>query len=283
MIYYILRTSKKWLEHPEWLFKGFREALNDGVLQEISMQGYQFTWSRSRCTPNAVEERLDRAFGNSEWMALFPDAQLSNLVAAIANHSPLLLKTIQPEIFLQKHKFHFENKWLREPILRNWYKTVGMLVQVKIYFPDLRGALKYYQIGERNALQLSKEYFADLYSESNRNYDLVMNVINTSILAEDNNMLLAPYTLEKFKEAVFQMHPDKSPGPDGFNPAFYQKICHLMGQDAYNNCKKWMEQVSFPAGPSDSNIVLIPKCDTPSSMKDFRSIALCNVELWPRR
>lgn len=79
------------------------------------MQGYQFTCSRSRGKPNAVEEMLDRAFGNSEWMALFPDAQLNNLVAAISDHSPLLLKTIQLETLIQKRKFRFENKWLREP------------------------------------------------------------------------------------------------------------------------------------------------------------------------
>ncbi|XP_073060294.1 uncharacterized protein [Primulina eburnea] len=102
------------VEHHEWLFNGFRTAVNDCALQEISMQGYQFTWSRSRGKPNAVEERLDRDFGNSEWMALFPDAQVNNPVAAISDHSPLLLRTIQPEIFLQKRKFRFENKWLRE-------------------------------------------------------------------------------------------------------------------------------------------------------------------------
>ncbi|XP_073017768.1 uncharacterized protein [Primulina eburnea] len=77
------------------------------------MKGYKFTWSRSKGKPNIVEE-LDRALGNSELMILFPDAQLINLVAAISDHSPLLWNTIQPEVFIQKGKFRFENKWLRE-------------------------------------------------------------------------------------------------------------------------------------------------------------------------
>ncbi|XP_073019349.1 uncharacterized protein [Primulina eburnea] len=107
--------KKGMVEHPKWLFKGFREAVTYCALKEIPMQGYQFTWSRSRGKSNAVEEKLDRAFGNSEWMALFPNAQLSNLVASISDHSPLFLRTTQPEIFLQKRKFRFKNKWLREP------------------------------------------------------------------------------------------------------------------------------------------------------------------------
>lgn len=37
---------------------------------------------------------------------------------------------------------------------------------------------------------------------------------------EDNEALLLSITIEEVKQAVFSMHPDKSPGPDGLNPAF---------------------------------------------------------------
>ncbi|XP_075479011.1 uncharacterized protein LOC142519881 [Primulina tabacum] len=113
----LLHTEDKrgLVDHPEWLFRGFRDTINECALQELKLQGYPFTWFRCRGKPNAIEERLDRAFGNSEWMTLFPEAQLLNLIASISDHSPILLKTAPPEIVHRTRRFWFENKWLREP------------------------------------------------------------------------------------------------------------------------------------------------------------------------
>lgn len=57
------------VEHPNWMFTGFRSAIMDCRLSDISLQGYPFTWSRHRGKTNFVEERLDRALGNSDWMS----------------------------------------------------------------------------------------------------------------------------------------------------------------------------------------------------------------------
>jgi carbamoylphosphate synthase small subunit len=42
-----------------------------------------------------------------------------------------------------------------------------------------------------------------------------------------------PITKEELREALFQMHPDKAPGPDSFNPAFYQHFWDLCGDDIF--------------------------------------------------
>jgi len=47
---------------------------------------------------------------------------------------------------------------------------------------------------------------------------LVINVIKPYVNLEDNEILTAPFQIQEFKEAMFSMHLDKCPGPDGFNP-----------------------------------------------------------------
>ena len=59
--------------------------------------------------------------------------------------------------------------------------------------------------------------------------------------------LVEDLTFEEFSVAVKQMHPDKSAGPDGLNPAFYQNFWHLLGFEIFNCCKKWLDEVSFLA------------------------------------
>ena len=73
------------------------------------------------------------------------------------------------------------------------------------------------------------------------------------------------------------MHPDKAPGPDGFNPAFYQRFWPLLGNDVYQTCSKWLNMNAIPQATNETIITLIPKIDCPTTMKDFRPISLCNV------
>lgn len=64
------------------------------------------------------------------------------------------------------------------------------------------------------------------------------------------------------KDALFSMHSDKSPGPDGMNPAFYQKYWHIVGQDVTEACLNYITLRTLPAGLNDTLIVLIPKKTT---------------------
>ncbi|MCI04126.1 RNA-directed DNA polymerase (Reverse transcriptase), partial [Trifolium medium] len=73
------------------------------------------------------------------------------------------------------------------------------------------------------------------------------------------------------------MHPDKAPGPDGFNPAFFQHFWEVCGEDLWRAASIWLERGYFPTSLNETNICLIPKCENPTSMKDMRPISLCNV------
>lgn len=100
------------MDHPNWLYKGFREAVSDCNLEDLPVIGHQFTWARCWGTMNAVEERLDRAMVNPDWSAMFPNAKLSNFILPISDHSPILVDFEPAEFIRRSHPFRFENKWL---------------------------------------------------------------------------------------------------------------------------------------------------------------------------
>jgi endonuclease/exonuclease/phosphatase family metal-dependent hydrolase len=106
--------KKGFLPHPNWLCTGFRNAVNDCDLTDIHLEGYPFTWTKSGGTDHMIEERLDRALVSSDWLAIFPNAKLRNILSSHSDHSPILLHYSPVVTRNLKHDFKFENSWLLE-------------------------------------------------------------------------------------------------------------------------------------------------------------------------
>lgn len=73
------------------------------------------------------------------------------------------------------------------------------------------------------------------------------------------------------------MHPDKSLGPDGMSPGFYQKHWSIVGDDVVKVVHAFFETEEFSDQLTSTNIVLVPKKQHPKVMTDLRPISLCNV------
>ncbi|WJX23528.1 hypothetical protein P8452_12731 [Trifolium repens] len=362
------------LPHPNWLCAGFRNAVSDCDLTDIHLEGHRFTWIKSGGTANVIEERLDRAMASTEWLTLFPEVKLTNLLASHSDHSPILLETNRQTRTTHSYSFKFENLWLKEEdivevVESGWYKDPSAEVTEKVLscadelqrwgrrkrsrFKEeveacsaemefLRGkydssSVRRYQelqnnharylvqeetywrqrakmhwlregdlntkffhmsanargkvkkvvklVNEENVMvtkqeelcEVAKQYFDSLFKASHGNHVPVLSLIQQRVTDEDNARLTSPILKEEIYNALMQMHPDKSPGPDGFNPAFYQHFWHLCGDDIFAAVKTWLDRGFFPTSLNETNICLIPKCDNPNSMKDLRPIALCNV------
>lgn len=124
---------------------------------------------------------------------------------------------------------------------------------------------------------IAKSYFENIYASKDGVYDLVLNGIQAPITDEENIRLSRPITRSKLQAAAFEMHPNKSSGPDDFNPAFFHKFWELCGNDIWSATSNWLEGEFFAHSLNDTNICLIPKCNQPYHMKDFRPISLCNA------
>lgn len=120
-------------------------------------------------------------------------------------------------------------------------------------------------------------YFSTLFKASEIEWEYVVDCIHTSISTEQNDNLLRAVSKQKVKNALFHMHPDKSPSPDGLSFGFYQKYWSIVGDDVTRLVQRFFETGAFDAGVIETNIVLVPKKQCPRMMADLRPISLCDV------
>lgn len=112
---------------------------------------------------------------------------------------------------------------------------------------------------------LITDYFSILYSSQGCNTHPFLCYMPTVVSEEDNNDLMAPFVAEGIKKTVFSTGRDKSPGIDGLNSGFFQRFWSIIGSEVSQFCISCI------------NNGVIPKKNTPESMKDLRPIALCQV------
>jgi hypothetical protein len=133
----------------------------------------------------------------------------------------------------------------------------------------------------RQKKEISKcfvDYYSLLFS-SNNPVGIVgcLNSVECRVIDAMNQSLIRPFTEEEVRFALFQMHPLKSPGPDGYSASFYQKSWDLVGSDVTRAALHVLNRGSFDVGLNTTNICLIPKVAAPTQVTEYRPISLCNV------
>jgi hypothetical protein len=125
-------------------------------------------------------------------------------------------------------------------------------------------------IHDQNGMcNVALDYFANLFTQSTSDNEEVTSLLSGRVTVDDNESLTKDFLIDEFKDALFSMHSDKAPGPDGLNPAFYKRFWELCGGELYNTSVQWLQRGRFPEQLNKTNIVLIPKIDNPTSMKDL--------------
>ena len=70
--------------------------------------------------------------------------------------------------------------------------------------------------------ELANMYFHDIFTANpTLNAAPILDLINQVVTEEDNAKLCAPFTEKEISDALFQIRPLKSPGPDGFPARFF--------------------------------------------------------------
>jgi len=121
-------------------------------------------------------------------------------------------------------------------------------------------------------------YYEQLFTaQSYGNVEECIRFVDSRITDEMNNWLLHNFSEEEVHRALFQIHPLKSPGPDGYLAVFYQKNWSMVGNDVCKAVLYYLNHGQLDEGLNTTNIVLIPKVNSPSKLTDYRPINLCNV------
>jgi hypothetical protein len=107
---------------------------------------------------------------------------------------------------------------------------------------------------QQSLCELVQKYFDELFKPSNGTHEPMLRLIRNKISPDDNERLMAPITREELKDALFHMHPDKAPGPDGFNPTFFEHFWSMCGDDIFTAVTLWLDRGYFPTSLNDTNI-----------------------------
>lgn len=117
---------------------------------------------------------------------------------------------------------------------------------------------------QQGLCDIAYNYFSNIYQARQGDCAPIISCLHRCISDDDNGVLTTPFTEEEFRRAIFNMHPDKSPGPDGLNPGFYQRFWSILGKDVFDAACSWLTTGHFPSSLNDTNIVLAPKVDNPA-------------------
>ena len=88
-------------------------------------------------------------------------------------------------------------------------------------------------ITEENEIEkVAVDYFEGLFSTTTpTDFDNFLEEIVLSISPQMNQVLFRIATEEEIRQALFMMHPEKAPDPDGITALFFQHSWHVIRKD----------------------------------------------------
>lgn len=120
-------------------------------------------------------------------------------------------------------------------------------------------------------------YFKELFNHEHY-WNVFPKIIVKRILTDDAiSWIQRDVSSKEIKDALFQMDPDKAPGPDGFNAYFYQSNWDILKDDVIKAVKSFFTSGTLLKQLNHTFLSLIPKLKEASSLGDFRPISCCNV------
>ncbi|XP_048613065.1 uncharacterized protein LOC125587022 [Brassica napus] len=245
-------------------FLPFKQMLADCGMLEFPFTGDMLSWVGKRAGRVTVRCRLDRAVGNADWHEKFPHSNAKYLTFWGSDHRPILAEILTKPTRRSK-KFKFDRRWLdnkelRQVILKGWKSpdlppnaTImehisscrkalndnATTEEIAAALKKLSDALKAEEMfwkqkieDEESLVAIATSYFRQIFeSTTPEDIEEALSEVLTTITGSMNDSLTAPVSEWEVKLALFAMHPDKAPGPEGMTALFYQQFWDIVKQD----------------------------------------------------
>ena len=117
-------------------------------------------------------------------------------------------------------------------------------------------------------------FFSSLYSSSHPPFRGIDSIEWSPIVAEEAIDLERPFDEEEVKKAVFDCDGNKSPGPDGFTLALFQKCWEEVKSEVMVVMNDFHSSGIVNRGVNETYIALLPKKFGSCRISDFRPISL---------
>uniref|UniRef100_A0A803PGT3 Reverse transcriptase domain-containing protein n=1 Tax=Cannabis sativa TaxID=3483 RepID=A0A803PGT3_CANSA len=111
------------------------------------------------------------------------------------------------------------------------------------------------------------QYYSDLFITSDpipQMRDFLSRCVPNRMSMQDNENLMANFTIEEVKKAIDQIHPLKAPGKDGLPGLFYHNHWKEVGQEVMTMCLDVLNNNKDCSILNDTLLCLIPKVKEPT-------------------
>lgn len=275
------RFQTMWMSHPD--FKNLVKAAWDDKSCPLENSIIIFSSRVSRWNKEVFgnifhkkQHILARLKGIQRSLAYRPSRFLTDLEKQLRTEYSNLLEN-ERELWMLKSR----TEWIMEGERNTKFFHVSTLVNRR--HNKIRGLLT--PEGEwcfdplilRNMVN---KFFKNLYSSSKECYLRIPGQwieLSFQENVELSRALLEPITNKEVWTALKCLKPHKAPGPDGLHPVFFQKNWDLTGQSMVEFVKGVFRTGKIPDGVNETLISLIPKCQSPETVAQFRPISLCNT------
>uniref|UniRef100_A0A803PTE5 Reverse transcriptase domain-containing protein n=1 Tax=Cannabis sativa TaxID=3483 RepID=A0A803PTE5_CANSA len=270
----------------------FLDCVNDCQISNVKSSGCFFTWSNKQHASDRIYFKIHRLLANQSWMDLFRRAEALFLNEGTFDHTPVVLN-IYPAFpsGRKPFKYFYYCSFLQQKSRIKWLKD-----------GDENSALFHSSIRERwfcNSIlsisdtagnriedpdEITKVFLAfyqNLLGSKIENRRAVITKLVTQgacVTDQHTQILMAAYTMDEVKEAVFSIPATKAPGPDRYNSSFYQDNWELVKNDIFEAVTSFLHTGQLLKELNSTIIKLVPKRKCPNVSLEADSPRYCSLK-----